>query len=117
MRDHAHFEKGSFKPNGITKNEFVRCLATNRLEEKAMASQRLGNIANHKVETANNMNSKEQKNMRQNFSIMDQGPSHGETYTRPHTMIYRKGIKDQNPNSSVSILYNNGYTSNISNPK
>ena len=48
------------------------------------------------------MKLKESKTMRQNFSIMDQGPSHGESWTRPHTMVYSKGIKDQNPNSSMS---------------
>ena len=49
------------------------------------------------------MKLKESKTMRQNFSIMDQGPSHGESWTRPHTMVYRKGIKDKNPNSSMSM--------------
>ena len=94
MRQDSHFDKGSYKPNGITLNDFSRCLATNRLDEKEMAQQREGNRANFKVENAINMTTKEQKNMRQNFSIMDQGPSHGETYRRPQTLVYRKGIKD-----------------------
>ena len=55
---------------------------------------------------------KESKAMRQNFSVMDQGPSHGESWTRPHTMVYHKGIKDKNPNFSSS--FNGGHGSMIS---
>ena len=57
------------------------------------------------------MKLKESKTMRQNFSIMDQGPSHGESWTRPHTMVYSKGIKDKNPNASMSMT---GYHSMLS---
>ena len=27
--------------------------------------------------------------------MLDQGPSHGPGYSRPHTMVYQKGLKDK----------------------
>lgn len=58
--------------------------------------------ANRKVERAANQRVIESKKQKQNFSICDQGPSHGPGYQRPHTMIYSKGMKD-GVNADLSI--------------
>lgn len=82
-----------------------------------MASKQECDRSNQKINAVANARRKESKTMRQNFSFMNQGPSHGEAYVRPHTMVYKKGIKDQNPitnmmNSSMSM--NNGHSSILS---
>ena len=51
--------------------------------------------ANRKVERAANQKPLELKN-RQTYNVLDQGPSHGPGYSRPHTMVYSKGLKDGN---------------------
>lgn len=59
--------------------------------------------ANRKVERAANQRLHESKKQRQNFSISNQGPSHGPGYTRPHTMIYQKGLKEGACSSMASL--------------
>lgn len=103
MKHDQHFQKDSFKPGSVSMSDLSSCMTANKDQNRAMAAKQESHRSDQKIRQCENMKLKESKTMRQNFSIMDQGPSHGESWTRPHTMVYRKGIKDKNPNSSMSM--------------
>lgn len=83
--------------------DLTNCMTANKDQERAMGITQEKDKSDQKIRQCENMKLKESKTMRQNFSIMDQGPSHGESWSRPHTMVYRKGIKDKNPNASMNM--------------
>ena len=83
----------SRKPNNVSLAEYTMALDNNRHDLKMIARFEVDR-ANRKVERAANQKLHESKKMRQTYSVLDQGPSHGPGYNRPHTMIYSKGLKD-----------------------
>ena len=90
------------KPNNIGISDLRSCLRENQYDLKAVSRQE-AEKANMKVMNAANQRVIESKTMKQNFNINDQGPSHGPTWSRPHTMIYNRGLKDGNT-SQTSLL-------------
>jgi hypothetical protein len=99
----------SQKPNNVSMCEYTKALQENRHDLKLVARFEIDR-ANRKVDRAANQRALESKKQRQNFSVLDQGPSHGPGYQRPHTMIYSKGLKDGSQHdsnmSSVASLSN-----------
>ena len=51
--------------------------------------------ADQKIENAHSQRAKEQVNMRQSFSISDQGPTHGPIFKRPQTLVYKEATRDK----------------------
>ena len=79
--------------------DYSRALENNRYDLKMIARYEVDR-ANRKVETAAKQKKYESKKQRQTYSILDQGPSHGPGYQRPHTMVFSKGLKNKCPNES-----------------
>ena len=82
----------SEKPNGVSLADCQAAMRNNRHDLKKIARFEVDR-ANRKVMQAANAKPHESKKMRQTYTVLDQGPSHGPGYTRPHTMIYSKGLK------------------------